>query len=458
MKHQEINELLINQRTFFAKNITKDITFRKKKLEQLKKSILKNEQLILDALHQDLRKPEFEAYTSEIYLVIKEINYVLKHLDHWAKNQSVSTSLFFWPAKSYIHSEPYGIVLIISPWNYPFYLTFMPLIAAIAAGNCAIIKPSEQSPTSSKIIQHIIQEIFEPHYIACILGGATTAQALLEHTFDYILFTGSTSIGKKVMEAATQHLTPLTLELGGKSPCIVTPNISLKKSAQKIAWGKFLNAGQNCISPDYVLIHKKDKNLFIQELNNALTTLYGADPQLSNDYARIINDKHFERLLGLMNKGDTVIGGQTNKEDLYISPTILENITLNDPIMKEEIFGPLLPILTYNSLDEALTLINKLSKPLALYIFSNNQKEQNFIICNTQSGTVCINDTVIQVSSTELPFGGIGLSGFGRYHGKASFDTFSYKRSIMNTSINIDLSFRYTPYKKLLKKFLMWWQ
>jgi aldehyde dehydrogenase (NAD+) len=350
------------------------------------------------------------------------------------------------------------VVLIIGPWNYPFSLMIEPLLGAIAAGNCAILKPSEIAPHTSAIVAELIHKTFESDYITVIQGGVETSQQILAEKFDHIFFTGGTKIGKIIMEAAAKHLTPVTLELGGKSPCIVEPDIDLKTAARRITWGKFINCGQTCIAPDYLLVDRTIKSELITELKQSIQEFYGTDPATSPDYPRIISDQHFQRLSSFLQDGNIMIGGQTNPENRYIAPTLIDNIALDSPIMQEEIFGPILPMVEYGDLTEAINLINSRPKPLALYLFSQDKAKQTRVLENTSSGGVCINDTVVHISVRDLPFGGVGDSGIGRYHGKTSFDIFSHKKSVLKKSFIFDLDWRYAPYTqgklKLLKKFL----
>jgi acyl-CoA reductase-like NAD-dependent aldehyde dehydrogenase len=440
------------QRDFFRTNKTKDVGFRIEKLKRLESAILAYEKRISEALHRDLRRSEMEGYITEIGLALSEISYAIKHLSSWAKPKKVGRPLIFPFSESLVIPEPYGVVLIIAPWNYPLHLTMLPLVGAIAAGNCVAIKPSEMSPNTSKVIHDMIEEYFEDSYIACFQGNAEVAQQLLDQEFDFIFFTGGTSIGRIVMKAAAEHLTPLTLELGGKSPCIVDKNIDVEKTASRIVWGKFINAGQTCIAPDYLLACGEIRESLVNALKRKILKFYGSDPKQSKDYCRIINKKHFDRLSAYLNEGDVVFGGKTDSEELYISPTLIENVPIKAKVMREEIFGPIIPIVEYSKISEVISFVNSLPKPLTMYIFSNDKKIQQKIIRETSSGGVCINDTMIQLYPKELPFGGVGDSGFGRYHGKTSFESFSNKRSIMRQSVLFDLKSRYPPFnEKILK-------
>lgn len=454
----EISEIIRQQRLFFATGKTKDISFRIAQIKTLKQAILDNEAAIIEALNADLKKPTLEAYALEIAVVKKEINHALKHIKTWTKPKQVrEIPLEQFPASARVYPEPLGVILIIAPWNYPFQLTLSPLVGALASGNCAILKPSELSPHTSEIIADICQKNFDPAYIAVVEGAVETSQQLLKEKFDRIFFTGGTAVGKIVMEAAAKHLTPVTLELGGKSPCIVDADINLEHTARRIAWGKFINAGQSCIAPDYVLVDKTIKKDLTQAIKGCIQEFYGDDPANSPDYARIINKKHFYRLAALLEDGNIIFGGKTNPETLYIAPTAIDNISLDSPIMQEEIFGPILPIIEYNNLSEAISIVNAQPKPLALYFFSINKDYQERVLRETSSGSVCINDTVMQFGVPGLPFGGVGYSGIGSYHGKASFDTFSHQKSVLKRSFLMDLKLRYAPYNgklDLLKKII----
>jgi acyl-CoA reductase-like NAD-dependent aldehyde dehydrogenase len=445
-----ISDIIQQQRQFFATGKTKDVAFRLEQLKRLKQAILDNQAAILEAVNADLNKPEFEAYATEIG-VVREIDYAIKHLKSWVKPKKVSTSIEQFPSSACIYPEPLGVVLIISPWNYPFQLMISPLVGAIAAGNCAILKPSELAANTSRIVTQITKKTFDPAYITSIEGGVETSQELLAEKFDHIFFTGGTKIGQIVMEAAAKHLTPVTLELGGKSPCIVDSNVHIEHAAKRIAWGKFINAGQTCIAPDYLLVDRTIKNDLLTSIKQCIQEFYGDDPAKSPDYGRIINQRHFERLASFLSEGQPYIGGQTNPEERYIAPTVIDGVDWDAPVMEEEIFGPILPVLEYSDLSEAIAKINERPKPLALYVFSKDQQKQERVLRETSSGGVCINDTVMQVGVSELPFGGVGSSGIGSYHGKASFDTFSHQKSVLKRSFLLDLDWRYAPYQGKLK-------
>lgn len=446
-----IKQIVGTQRKFFATGKTKELDFRLQQLNKLKAAIKANDRAILASLYADLHKPEFEGCFE--LAVTQDIDFALKNLKSWVKPKKVKLPLIQMPGSARIYPEPLGVTLIIGPWNYPFSLLISPLIGAIAAGNCTILKPSEVAPHTSQVVAKIIQETFDPEYIAAIEGGVETSQQLLEEKFDHIFFTGGTKVGKIIMEAAAKNLTPITLELGGKSPCIVDRDLNLKEAAKRIVWGKLINAGQTCIAPDYLLVDREIKSDLLAEMQKYINEFYASDPANSPDYARIINQRQFERLSGLLGEGNIVIGGETNASDRYIAPTVIDNVGLEAPIMQEEIFGPILPIIEYESLDQALEIVNDRPKPLALYIFSRNKEIQQKILQATSSGGVCINDTVLQVGVNELPFGGVGDSGIGNYHGIASFNTFSHHKSVLTKSFLFELNWRYAPYKEKLEQF-----
>ncbi len=439
-----IPELLQAQRKFFATGKTRDRDFRIKQLQSLERAIVANQDKIIAAVQSDLGRAAFEAYFE--IATLSEVKLALKQLKKWMKPRRVATSVDVFPASAWMQPEPLGVALIIGPWNYPFQLMISPLVGAIAAGNCAILKPSEYAPEMSKVVAELVRSTFDSDYITVVEGGAQTSQELLAQKFDHIFFTGGTEIGRIVMQAAAKHLTPVTLELGGKSPCFVDDSVRLDYAAKRIAWGKFINAGQTCIAPDYILVDAAVKDEFVVQLKKAVLELYGDNPAVSPDYARIVNQRQLDRLKALLSSGNVVVGGQVNDTDRYLAPTVLDNVNWNDGVMESEIFGPILPILTYDNLDNAIALVNQRPKPLALYIFSKSNNVQKNIVNGISSGGVCINDTVLQVSVGNLPFGGVGDSGTGSYHGKASFDTFSHDRSFLKRSILFDLDWRYAPY------------
>ena len=436
------------QRDFFNTGKTRSLDFRIEQLKRLEKAIKKYEKEILDAFAADFGKPRFEGYLSEIGFCIEEIRHTLKHVRKWARPRKVSTSMVHFYATSAIHLDPLGVALIIAPWNYPFQLLIAPLIAAMAAGNCAVLKPSELTPHTAAVIDKLTRETFEPGYIQTVLGGADETQALLAQRFDHIFFTGGIVVGKIVMAAAAKYLTPVTLELGGKSPCIVDESFPVEMAARRIAWGKFFNAGQTCVAPDYLLVHKSVKARFLEEMKRVLREFYGEDPSQSPDYARIVNSRHFSRLQGLMGEGRVVIGGQSNAETRYIAPTVIDGVSMNSKVMSDEIFGPILPVLEFDKLDEAIATIQQRPYPLALYMFSKDRGNEKRILDEVPFGGGCVNDTLIHLSSTELPFGGVGPSGMGGYHGQNGFDLFSHKKSILKKTAVFDLPVRYPPYSE----------
>ena len=447
MTQSKISELVNKQRQFFQTRQTKNVEFRIEQLKKLEQAIEDNKDDIIKALKADLYKPGFESYF-EIIGVLNEIKYAIKNLKLWTKTQKITTPFHQFLSSANFSHEPLGVVLIIGPWNYPFNLIFTPLVGAIAAGNCAILKPSEIASHTSTVIADIIQKSFDPSFITVIQGGVETSKELLSESFDHIFFTGGTEIGKIVMSAAALHLTPVTLELGGKSPCIVDDSVHIEYTAKRIVWGKFSNAGQTCTAPDYLLVNQKIKKDLLNSIKEQIQKFYSDDPSTSDSYARIINQKHFYRLSELLKDGKTLVGGEANLETLYIAPTVIDQVSWKDKIMQKEIFGPILPVIEYTELPEAIELVNKQPKPLALYFFSSNKKNQEWVLQSTVSGGVCINETVMHLTVPGLPFGGVGASGFGRYHGKASFDTFSYQRGVLNKSFLLDLKWRYPPYSQ----------
>lgn len=457
MALKSIPETIQKHKDFFATHKTKDINFRLTALKKLHAVIEEYEEKIYESLYRDLHKSRFESYLSDVGIVKQELRFHLKHLKSWIKPKRVRTPLVHFLSSSYRYSEPFGLVLIVAPWNYPVNLQLTPLVGAISAGNCVVLKPSKHSSNTSALIEEMITKTFDEEYISVFQGGREVNQALWNEKFDYIFYTGNPPVGKIVMEAASKNLIPVTLELGGKSPCIVENDAKIEYTGRRIVWGKFLNAGQTCIAPDYLLVNKKVKDELIDVLKKYIKEFYGDNPEESPDFARIINDSHFERLTGLMKNGSIIAGGETKKESHYIAPTIIDNITADDPIMKEEIFGPLLPILEYESLEEAIAFVNSRPKPLVLYFFSENRKNQKLILKQTTSGDICFNDTIIHFGNPHLPYGGVGNSGMGNYHGKTTFDTFSHKKSIIKKSNLFDLKIRYAPYKgkiKLIKFFM----
>lgn len=442
-----LRTLVDNQRSYLKNNGPITLQQRKEALQRLGDAIRTNEKAIIDALHRDLNKSEFEAYSSEIGILLHEINYTLKHLHRWMRPVKVKTPLTHIGSASRIYYEPYGVVLIIAPWNFPFQLAINPLIGAIAAGNSAIIKPSELTPQTSSIIASIMKQTFDSSYVAVVEGGAETSSELLKERTDYIFYTGGETVGRIVMEAAAKHLTPVTLELGGKSPCIVHSDANLALAAKRIAWGKFMNAGQTCIAPDYIYVQESVKESFIEHLKVAIEQLYGKQPLLNPNFTHIVNEKHFNRLTSLMQDGKIVHGGNYDEHNQCIEPTLLTDVSRNNAIMQQEIFGPLMPILTYQHLDDVITELKQQEKPLALYLFSQNKSLQQSVIHQLPFGGGCINDTVYHFTNPYLPFGGTGNSGMGAYHGKHSFQLFSHKKSVLKQSTRFDLPFRYPNQK-----------
>ena len=439
-----IDQIIENQRKFFATDTTKNVQYRLDALNRLYKGIETSKRDIYAALKKDLNKSDFEAFVAEVSVVLNDLKYVKNNVKKWAKVKRVPTPMMHFRSKSFVVPEPYGVALIMSPWNYPFQLCLEPLTGAIAAGNCAIIKPSAYAPATSRVVAKLVADLFPPEYVTVVEGGRAENTELLEKKFDYILFTGSVEVGKLVMEKASKHLTPVSLELGGKTPTIVDKTANLKVSAKRIAFGKYINAGQTCIAPDYLYVHESVKDEFIGHMKDALKEFF-PDSDYSN-LPVIVNDKHFKRLLGLMDGEDIIVGGNSDPEKRFIEPTILDNITWDSKIMGEEIFGPILPILTYTDVEDVITVVNAHPKPLALYIFSDDVNIQNMFLFRTSYGGGCINDTVIHAASPYLGFGGVGDSGMGSFHGKASFDTFTHYKSIIKKSNWLDPNLRYHPY------------
>jgi len=436
-----------------------NINFRKQSLIKLLYTINLYEKEITEALYKDFKKPAFETFVTETNIVLDDLKYTISNINSWARPKKVLPSFLNFPSKEYIYSQPYGNVLIISPWNYPFQLALCPLIAAVAAGNKVTLKPSELTPNTSSLISKIIRETFDPKHVIAILGDARLSQELLKKRWDYIFFTGSVTVGKLVYKAAAEHLTPVTLELGGKNPCIIDETANLLLAAKRIVWGKFINAGQTCIAPDYLLVKSSIKNRFLSLLKQEINNAYGENPEHSPDFSRIINREHWKRLVGLIEFQDIAFGGSHNEDENYLSPTLVDEPDLDSAIMKEEIFGPILPILSYNNNDDLKRIISKSEKPLSLYVFTEDKAFAEKIIRGYSFGGGCINDTVVHFSNRRLPFGGVGNSGIGAYHGKLSFDTFSHKKAIVKKANWLDIPLRYAPYKnklKVIKKVLKW--
>ena len=448
-----IRDKFNNSKAFFNTHKTKNLKFRKQQLKLLSKNIKNHENELLDALYKDLGKSKVEAYATEIGMLLKSIKLMRKELKNWSKTKQTDTPLYLFPTKSYIKKEPYGTVLIIGPFNYPVQLVFEPLIGAIAAGNTAIVKPSELTPHVAIVIKDIIEDTFDEAYVSVVEGGIEETQTLLSLPFDYMFFTGSEKVGKIVYEAAARKLIPVTLELGGKSPVIVDDTANIKVASERISFGKFTNAGQTCVAPDYILVQRKVKNDLIKALKKTITEFYGENIEKSPDFGRIVNQKHFNRLNDLfqIHKDNVVFGGNSSKEDLYIEPTLLDNITNDNKIMKEEIFGPILPIITYDNFDEVLEIIQSKSKPLSLYLFSEDENMTHRVVEELSFGGGAINDTLMHLANPNLPFGGVGSSGIGQYHGKYSFDTFSHMKSYTFKSTRLESSLFFPPYKGKFK-------
>lgn len=455
MEQQQISALVSEQRAFFESGKTLCMCYRKEALQKLYAAIVSRESALIDALQKDLGKSDFESYMCEIGMVLDEISYMLKHLEGFAKEKRVRTPLAQFASRSYVKPSPYGVVLIMSPWNYPFLLTLDPLVDALAAGNTAIIKPGAYAPATAQAIKELLESIFPREYVAVVTGGRAENTYLLDQKFDYIFFTGSKGVGKEVMKKAAEHLTPVTLELGGKSPCIVDESADLALAARRIAFGKYLNCGQTCVAPDYVLCHKSVRDRFVELLKEEISRQYGKHPLQNADYGHIINQKHFERVCSLIDSDKTVHGGRTNADTLQIEPTVMTNIGWDDAVMGEEIFGPVLPVLTFETVDEVIETVNSHDRPLALYLFSSNKKTVRRITSRCQFGGGCINDVIIHLATAHMGFGGVGESGMGAYHGKVGFDTFSHKKSIVDKKTWIDLPMRYQPYDKKLNAKLL---
>ncbi|MFT5217372.1 MAG: aldehyde dehydrogenase (NAD+) [Glaciecola sp.] len=454
-----IPTLLQQQRQFFKSQQTKDVSFRIEILKKLKAEIIAREQDVYDALKKDFKKPVFESFMSEYGLAISGINLVLKNLKSWAKPKRVRPSMLTFPSTDYIYKEPYGTVLVIAPWNYPFILAIEPIIMAVSAGNTVVLKPSELTTHTSQLVTDIIQNVFGQEYVASVQGGIPVATELLEQNWDYIFFTGSVPVGKIVAKAAADYLTPVTLELGGKSPCIVDETIDLNLAAKRIVWGKFFNGGQTCISPDYIIAHSSIKENLVESLKSEIISAYGENPKQSEDYPRIINERNASRLKEMLEDVNVVFGGEHEVSECYIAPTLVDNPSLESTLMQDEIFGPILPILTYTSEADIDGIISNYDKPLSLYVFSKNKKFTNKIISSYSFGGGAINDPLIQFGNHRLPFGGVGASGIGAYHGKHGFDTFSHHKPVSKRGTWFDPPVRYAPYKgklNLLKKMFKW--
>ena len=452
MTEQEINAIVAAQRKYFQTGATLPVSFRIDALRRLYDAVSGSEKEIHDALRKDLGKSGFESYMCETGLVLEEISYMLKRVRRFAGEKRVRTPLAQFHSRSYKKPSPYGVTLIMSPWNYPFMLTLSPLVDALAAGNTAVVKPSAYSPCTSEVIRQILTKCFEPQYVSVVTGGRAENTCLLHEHFDYIFFTGSQSVGKEVMRSAADHLTPVTLELGGKSPCIVDQTANIKLAARRIVFGKYLNCGQTCVAPDYVYCHRSVRDRLIKEIVKQIRRQFGKKPLDNKNYGKIINEKHFDRILGLIDKEKVVFGGNSDRDALRIEPTVMDNVTFSDAVMQEEIFGPVMPVLTFDSLDEVICNVNAMPHPLALYLFTSSKATAKKVTARCGFGGGCINDTIIHLATTEMGFGGFGESGMGSYHGKTGFDTFTHYKSIVDKKTWLDLPMRYQPYRKMHEK------
>ena len=448
----EAKLILETQRTYFKTRATRDVGMLKKLLTKLRSEILAKEDAIYEAVYKDLRKSKFEAYFSEIGVVVSEIDSTLKHIDSWSKPKKIRAAGLNFPSRDYIYSEPYGTVLIIAPWNYPFQLAVAPLIAAIAAGNTVVLKPSEHTTHTSQLIEDILSAVFIPEHIKVVQGGIPETTFLLKERWDYIFFTGSVAVGKIVAKAAAPYLTPVTLELGGKNPCIVDNSMSTQLIAKRLVWGKFVNAGQTCIAPDYLLVNSSIKAQLISDLKTEIVKAYGENPQTSADYPRIVNATHLSRLTTMLSDSDVIFGGTYDVSDSYLAPTLIDEPSLDSEVMKDEIFGPILPILSYDTESDIDSVLSQYEKPLGFYVFSNDTSFYKKMIETYSFGGGTINDTMVQFGNSRLPFGGVGESGIGAYHGRLGFDTFSHKKGIVIKANWIDIPLRYAPYKNKLEK------
>lgn len=455
MAENQLRGVIEAQREFFATRATMDVNYRLTQLQSFTDMLEANEGAVCNALRADLGKSAGETFLGELAVLFSELKFIIKRLPKWMKPERAGTAPFHFPGRSRIYSEPLGVVLVIGPWNYPFQLLLAPAIGALAAGNCAVLKPSELAPSTSRLIAKLIAKRFPPELLAVVEGGVDTSRALLAEKFDHIFFTGGTAVGRIVARAAAENLTPVTLELGGKSPCIVHHDADLAVSARRIAWGKFFNAGQTCVAPDYLMVHEAIRDALLHAIKAQVRLFYTGTPGTCSEYGRIVNQGHFARLHALLGDGDVFMGGDFDPDKLYIGPTILTNVPAESRVMQSEIFGPILPVLEYAALDDALAFVRSKPKPLALYFFSQDPAAAEHVLARTSSGGAVINDVIVHVSSQTLPFGGVGDSGMGRYHGKASFDVFSNKKAVMKRPFALDLPLRYPPYGRklsLLKK------
>lgn len=444
-------QLLEKQRAFFASGKTRNIAVRIEQLKKLRRVVIEKHQDIEDSLYKDLRKSEFEAFATEVTAMIDEINCAIENLEAWTKPVEAPSPPFFGQADSRIYYEPYGTVLILNAWNYPFVLCFKPLVGALAAGNCCVVKPSEVAPATSKVLADIINTAFEEAYCVAIETGVEGTTELLKERFDFILYTGGTNVGRVVAKAAAEHLTPTVLELGGKSPCIVDKSADVERSVGSICWGKFINSGQTCTAPDYIWVHKEVKEPLIEALKKQIKAFYGEDIKNNPDFGRIINRRHFDRLLGLMKEGRIVYGGETDERQNFISPTIIDDITWESKIMQEEIFGPLLPIMAFENLEEVVDTLSKREKPLALYLYTTDKASEERIINNVSFGGGCVNATLMHMLNTNLPFGGVGYSGHGSYSGRWSIETFSHKKGVLDRALSDEPAPVFPPYEDRVK-------
>ncbi len=450
----EIQKIVEKQRAYFATGATRPVAFRLDALKRLEAAIKDREEQLHQALKQDLNKSGFESYMTETGLTLSELTYMRKHLKSYCRRDGRLTPMSQFHGKSFVLREPYGVVLIMSPWNYPFMLCMEPLVGAIAAGNCCILKPSAYAPATSAAIRELVESVFPPEYVAVVEGGRAENTALLEQRFDYIFFTGGVTVGKLVMEKASRYLTPVTLELGGKSPCIIDRTADLKVAAKRLAFGKYLNGGQTCVAPDYLLIQEEVKETFLGYFEKTVREMFGEKPLKNPDYPKIINQKHFDRLTGLMKSGKLRMGGETDPETLQIAPAVLDQVTPEDPVMQEEIFGPILPVLTFREIGEAEQFVREREKPLACYIFTRDKAVERRLLGSLSFGGGCVNDTIIHLATSRMGFGGVGNSGMGSYHGRKSFETFSHEKSIVKKYNWIDLPIRYQPYTKAKERLL----
>ncbi len=443
-----LNPVFESQKAYFESGETRSYSFRVKQLKALKATIKKYEEDIYDALRKDLGKPLFEAYTSEVGFVYQEIKHTLSHLKGWMKPEKVSTSIVHLPSSSKIIKEPLGNILIVSPWNYPFQLVFAPIVAAISTGNTAIIKPSEFTPNTSAMIEKIIKDTFDSKYMHVVQGeGHVVIPPMMDNfRFDHVFFTGSVRVGKIIAEQAAKKLTPVTLELGGKSPAIVDKNVSVDVTAKRLIYGKLFNTGQTCVAPDYLLVHEKVKDKLVASIIKQIKTFYGENPQESESYGRIVDKRRFDVLVKYLEEGNIVFGGEHDREDHYIAPTLIDNVSMEDSIMQTEIFGPILPIITFSEIDEVLDIVKQNPYPLALYLFTVDSGVEEKVINNIRFGGGCVNNSIVHLTNPNLPFGGVGYSGMGRYHGKNSFDALSHQKSIMKTKFFYDNELKYPPY------------